>query len=72
MLSVQRLKRFRRSFLLKALQGTKLIVETADKTSAREFIAQNGQYAMHYVGQDPEKFALYEIDVDKSLKDQSQ
>lgn len=57
---------------LKALQGTKLIVETADKTSAREFIAQNGQYAMHYVGQDPEKFALYEIDVDKSLKDQSQ
>lgn len=52
---------------LENLREIKLIVETANNQSAEDFIADHAQYKMRYIGLDPEKFALYEIDVSNTL-----
>ena len=52
---------------LEKLRGTQLVVETANNENAEKFIAKQGQYDMTYCGLDPERFALYKIDVDKTL-----
>lgn len=52
---------------LPGLQQSKLVIETANTPQARAIIERDSQYAISYVGQDAEKFALYEIDVAASL-----
>ncbi|UNM95487.1 bifunctional 2',3'-cyclic-nucleotide 2'-phosphodiesterase/3'-nucleotidase [Ignatzschineria rhizosphaerae] len=52
---------------LSSLQDTRLIIETANTPTAKAIIARDSRYMMHYIGQDAEKFALYEIDVNATL-----
>lgn len=52
---------------LPALAQTKLIVETANSSGAKDIIERDSQYVLTHVGQDAEKFALYEIDVAATL-----
>lgn len=47
---------------LSALGNAKLLFETANSAKSREIIEQSCRYPIQYVGEDPEKFALYQID----------
>ncbi len=44
-----------------ALAQTKLLFETANSVKAKMIIERNSLYPMRYIGEDPEKFALYQI-----------
>lgn len=52
---------------LPALAQTKLIIETANTPQSQAIIERDSQYVLRYIGQDTEKFSLYEIDVAASL-----
>lgn len=53
---------------LDKLKGTELIIETANSCRAEAIIAETTQYSIQRYGTDPEKFALYKIDIDKTLQ----
>lgn len=54
---------------LAAIAGTKLLIETANTARSSEIISALSQYPLQYAGQDAEKFALYEINVDSASAD---
>lgn len=52
---------------LEALNHTKLLLETANTPQSRAIIERESRYSIRYVGQDAEKFSLYELDITKTL-----
>lgn len=45
-----------------ALQGRKLLIESANSSVSESIILETAQYPIVKVGEDPEKFALYQLD----------